>query len=88
MTGKGAHIAGFQRSGSPPAGANVLPELSRVELLSAEQTRDGRLVPARSAGTIVEVLAKGDAYMVEFVEPFPALLTLDAYRVRAIRPGD
>lgn len=87
MTADRAHLAGSERPRAPAL--DSVPELSRVKLRSAERTRDGRVVPADAAGTVVEVLAKGDAYMVEFVEPFHALLTLEARRLDpVVRAGD
>lgn len=67
---------------SVEAAGQALPALSRAELRVPQVARDGRTLPARSSGTIVEVLGGGQAYMIEFVAPFAALLTVDADLVR------
>lgn len=62
-----------------------LPEpYERVELLRPERTRQGRSVPAGSRGTIVEVLGDLEAFMVEFQQPFAALLTVRPSAICAV----
>lgn len=63
----------YATGGFPP-----LKELSRVSLRAEQSSRDGTCVPAGSKGTIVAVLSGGKAYMVEFVRPVQAVLTLQA----------
>lgn len=57
-------------------------QFERVELLRSGQTWDGEDVPSGSCGTVVEVLGDHEAFMVEFVEPFAALVTVRAGDVR------
>lgn len=54
----------------------------RVELLRAGRTWEGQDVPCGSRGTVVEVLGDHEAFVVEFVEPFAALVTVRAGDVR------
>ncbi len=60
-------------------------QFEEVELLRDGRTRKGQDVPAGSRGTVVEVLGNHEAFMVEFVDPFAALVTVDASTVRAVR---
>lgn len=53
-----------------------LAELDVVETLRALPTATGREMPAGSRGSIVEVWREGVSYVVEFVEPFPAIVTV------------
>ncbi|WP_162561331.1 DUF4926 domain-containing protein [Methylobacterium terrae] len=57
-------------------------QFERVELLSAGRTWEGQDVPSGSCGMVVEVLGDHEAFMVEFVEPFAALVTVRAGDVR------
>ena len=52
-------------------------ELDRVTLRVARQERGSQAVPAGSDGTIVAVLKGGEAYIVEFVRPVQALVTVE-----------
>ncbi|WP_407528042.1 hypothetical protein [Methylobacterium oryzisoli] len=62
-----------------------LPEqYERVELLRPERTRQGRSVPAGSRGTVVEILGDHEAFMVEFQQPFAALLTVRPATIRSV----
>ncbi len=62
-----------------------LPEqYERVELLCSERTRQGRSVPAGSRGTVVEILGDHEAFMVEFQQPFAALLTVRPATIRSV----
>ena len=60
-------------------------QYERVELLRAAETRRGQTVPEGSRGTVVEVLGEHEAFMVEFQQPFAALVTVDASNVRHVR---
>ncbi|MFH6786800.1 hypothetical protein [Methylobacterium sp. MA0201] len=60
----------------PQARARLPKQYERVELMREAPTRDGRPVPAGSRGTVVEVMGDHEAFMVEFQEPFSALVTL------------
>lgn len=51
-------------------------ELDCVRLLRSSIDMDDKLVPAGSVGTIVAVWGGGEAFEVEFVEPFQALVTV------------
>ncbi len=62
-------------------------ELARVALRTDQRTRDGRDVPAGAAGTIVDVLAGGRAYIVEFVRPFAAIVTVEAHDLETAGEG-
>lgn len=58
-------------------------QFEEVELLRDERTCKGQDVPSGSRGTVVEVLGNYEAYMVEFVEPFAALVTVRPDGLRA-----
>ena len=60
-------------------------QYDRVSLLRPAQTRRGETVPEGSRGTVVEVLGDSDAVMVEFQQPFAALVTVDAANVHHVR---
>ena len=64
------------------AGSQVAPritfsELSVVALTHAVEN-EGRWLPVGAKGTVVAVYADGVGYEVEFEEPFPAVVTLEA----------
>ena len=59
-----------------------IEELSGVRLRQAIDCEGGRL-PAGASGTIVAVHAAGEAYSVEFEEPFHALVSLPLYAASA-----
>lgn len=66
----------------------TIEELSRVALQRPVDLGDQpRQLPIGSSGTIVSVLEGGAAYLVEFTEPFPALVELAAEDVEVI-PGE
>ncbi|QRE75337.1 DUF4926 domain-containing protein [Methylobacterium aquaticum] len=60
-------------------------QYERVELLRAAETRRGKTVPGGSRGTVVEILGDHEAFMVEFQQPFAALVTVDASNLRHVR---
>ena len=53
----------------------TIPECSTVHTTKAIDVA-GRLLPTGSQGAVVHVYAHGEAYEVEFVIPFPAVVTL------------
>lgn len=57
------------------------PELSQVSLVHPVDAAGVRL-SAGSRGTVVHVFAGGKAYMVEFIAPIHAVLTLEAASVQ------
>lgn len=61
---------------------DALPEHSVVELTAAANGLEGAAIPAGSIGTIVAILAGGDAYDVEFEEPSD-VATVEAASLRA-----
>ena len=69
----------------PMADARTLPLLGRAKLRAETRLRDGTSLPDGSIGTIVEVLGGGAAYIVEFVQPKPAVATLRAEELLAVR---
>lgn len=71
-------------SEAAPVPADVLRELSRVELTVAVVGDDGATVPAGSVGTVVAVWAHGAAYEVEFVRPVQELATVRADGLRPV----
>lgn len=59
----------------------AIEELSRVALAVAVRTEDGEL-PAGATGTVVGVYRQGEAYEIEFTQPFHTVATVmpDAIR--------
>ncbi len=57
-----------------------IQDIDRVTLRSEQVSRSGTRVPAGSTGTVVAVLKGGEAYMVEFMRPVEAVVTVE--------PGD
>lgn len=47
-----------------------------VQLQSRVVLDDGRVLPADARGAVVAIWAAGEAYEVEFVEPFPVVVTV------------
>jgi hypothetical protein len=68
-------------SRDPQPGA--LPDLSVVALREPVPAAD-RTLPAGAEGTVVGTWAGGEAYVVEFAEPFHAVITVDAKLLREI----
>lgn len=69
------------KSPLPPAGEvgpEPVRELDRVRVLRAVLGDDDVTVPAGTAGTVVAVYADGEAFEVEFTEPFDTLATVEA----------
>ena len=60
----------------------AITELSVVRIRSAVVTEDGT-VPAGSHGTVVHAYDDGQAYIIEFYEPFHAIATVEANAVAA-----
>lgn len=73
------HRAGSRFLSRPPE------QDERVERLRAAETRRGETVPEGSRGTVVEILGDHEAFMVEFQQPFAALVTVDASPLRHVR---
>ncbi|SFL12520.1 hypothetical protein SAMN05192568_100172 [Methylobacterium pseudosasicola] len=66
------------------AGAEAIPEHSMVRLSSSLALKDGRRLPEGARGAVVFVHGDGEAYEVEFVEPFHAVATVPAPSVSRI----
>lgn len=68
----------------PAAGRSLatpdFEELTRVQLLTAVNAEGGKL-PAGASGTVVHRYHAGQAFEVEFVEPFWALVTLEPEQI-------
>jgi type I restriction enzyme R subunit len=60
-----------------------LPELTRVVLRVPKQVGEQELPPG-SAGTVVYAYEKADAYEVEFMRPFHAVLTVERSELEAV----
>ena len=56
----------------------VRADLSLATLRTAQRTWDGAIVPAGTTGTLVDVLDRGRAYVLDFVEPYNAVATVSA----------
>ncbi|RYB03622.1 DUF4926 domain-containing protein [Lichenibacterium ramalinae] len=69
-----------------PFRPSPIDELSDVRLVRSIELAPRGYLPAGSEGTVVAVHGAGEAYTVEFEEPFHALLLLEASKVAAI-PG-
>ena len=57
--------------------AEPVTKLSIVKLGKPVGTKQGT-VPAGSSGTVVHAYTTGDAYIIEFYEPFHAVATVEA----------
>jgi hypothetical protein len=57
------------------------PELSLVSLVHAIESEDG-ILPVGAIGTVVHVYPQGQAYEVEFFEPFHTVATVNASALR------
>lgn len=55
-----------------------MPEFSLVVLCTPIDLDDGRTLAVGAEGAIVAVWADGEAYLVEFVAPFHAVVTVPA----------
>jgi len=67
------------------AGASpTIPEHSMVTLSDALALKDGRRLPEGARGAVVFVHGDGEAYEVEFLEPFHAVATVPAPSVSRI----
>ncbi len=64
----------------------AIDELDDVRLIVDTEVPSRGLLPMGSCGTVVAVHGDGEAFSVEFEEPFHALLLLDADQIEAI-PG-
>jgi hypothetical protein len=67
---------------SSPDAPRTFPEHSMVALLSGFTLEDGRLLPPKAEGAVVGVWADGEAYEVEFDNPFHAVVTVPAAKLR------
>lgn len=59
-------------------------ELDRVRMLRPVASDDDVTVPEGATGTVVAVYADGEAFEVEFTEPFDTLATVDAAALRLV----
>ncbi|WP_342150559.1 hypothetical protein [Methylorubrum sp. SB2] len=59
-----------------------------VALRSDQTSWDGERVPAGASGTVVEVLKGGEAYVVDVVEPFDAVVTVVAHELNVVIDDD
>ncbi len=80
---RGMAVSSSHKAITTPSGA-PLSELDDVFLKSDKELQDAKIVPRESRGTIVSVHDGGEAYTVEFTNPFHALLILDAREITAI----
>ncbi len=69
-----------------PAERGGFDELDDVRLTEGVEVSPIGFLPAGTRGTIMAVHGNGEAYDVEFAEPFHALLSLEADKVEAV-PG-
>lgn len=56
---------------------------SAVTLRTDQKSWDGDVVPAGASGAVVEILQDGEAYVVDVVEPFDAIVTVRAPELEA-----
>ena len=61
-----------------------IEELSRVRLLRSKDVPPAGRLPEGASGTIVSVYGDGEAYCVEFTDPFHAILTLENSEMEAV----
>jgi hypothetical protein len=64
------------------ANARAVAELTIVRLGKPVETSQG-MVPAGSSGTVVHAYGDGQAYIIEFYEPFHAVATVEADAIAA-----
>lgn len=57
-------------------------EHSMVTLSSQLRLDDGRVLPPGARGAVVGIWAEGESYEVEFIEPFHAVVTVSAPKLR------
>ena len=69
---------GRRRTGSSGKARVRLPEHCMVRLASHFDLGDGRTLPVGALGAVVFVHGNGEAYEVEFIEPFHAVATIPA----------
>ncbi len=67
---------------SAPGEARPVMELSIIKLRSPLETNEGT-VPVGSSGTVVHVYGDGQAYIIEFYEPFHTVATVEADAIAA-----
>ncbi len=72
-----------ETAGASPAQAKrSIAELSVVRLSKSVETEDGT-VPAGSSGTVVHAYDDGQAFVIEFYQPFHAVATVEADAIAA-----
>ena len=71
----------FLTGGAKPYVQEVLRELDYVYLATAAQW-EGKTIPQGSRGTIVDWVDGSSYCEVEFVDPFPCVLTLEKNKLR------
>lgn len=72
--------------GAGPFGSAPIDELSCVRLVRGEELSPHGYLPRGTSGTVVAVHGGGEAYTIEFEEPFHTLVILEATKVEII-PG-
>jgi hypothetical protein len=65
-----------------PAQARPVEEMSILKLRSSVETKQGT-IPVGTTGTVVHAYSDGQAYIIEFYEPFHAVATVAADAVAA-----
>ena len=68
-------------------GRPAFSEHHLVSLSSRLKLEDGRTLPAGSTGTVVGIWAEGEAFEVEFAEPFHAVVTIEASKLSRVEAG-
>ncbi|KQT61502.1 hypothetical protein ASG52_01030 [Methylobacterium sp. Leaf456] len=59
-----------------------------VALRTDQISWDGQCVPAGASGTVVDILKGGEAYTVDVVDPFDAVVTVTAHNLDVIIDHD
>ena len=78
---EGGNPSGEVKEGTS-ANARPVTELSVITPGKAVDTKQGTM-PAGSSGTVVHAYNNGQAYIIEFYEPFHALATVEADAIAA-----
>lgn len=79
-------VSHFRPTSLPSRARPLLAEHSLVRLAS-DLDVDRRTIPAGSTGAIVSIWAGGEAYEVEFIEPFHAVVTVAAPQLMQVTPA-
>ena len=73
----------IRREAPAQGGSTGWALFSTVALLTDQTSWEGESVPAGASGTVVEVLTSGEAYIVDVVEPFDAVVTVRGHELEA-----